>query len=229
MTMPESLVPGEDQRFKVEKYFGKYPGKVVEPTSSFSPNDPHSGELWVEVPGILEETPDGNGQQPIRVLAKPCLPPWFFFIPEKDTQVWVEFAAGDINSPIWSGVWYPPKATPRDVGGNAPTKAKKIIRIPAGNGEHVVQFDDNGITIKDCNGNQLVMDKDGVKITNGKGNPELVVLEPFWAWLNDWLQKHEHTGNMGSPTQLFPISQLELDSMSPDVSFSTSAKPTEDK
>ncbi len=173
------------------------------------------------MPGILEETPDGNGQQPIRVLAKPCLPPWFFFIPEKDTQVWVEFAAGDINSPIWSGVWYPPKATPRDVDGNAPTKAKKIIRTAAG---HIVQFDDNGsifiqdnngnvitldangILIKDCNGNQLVMDKDGVKITNGAGALKLVLLEPLLTWL----QGHQHIGNMGSPTPPFPADIVDL-------------------
>lgn len=186
----------------VEKFYGKYPGVVSKNGPPSTGNGDYSGEIWVEVPGILEENQDvnrsGSGeeqkkprQRPIQVLAKPCFPSGFFFIPEPGAQVWVEFVAGDLNCPIWTGVWYPPqgktpKRTPRTIAGKAPTKFQKLIRTASG---HVIQLDDtkdkealiitdeknvnkitmdiNGIKIEDNNRNAIIMDSNGIKLETG--------------------------------------------------------------
>ena len=148
----------------IEKYYGKYPGLVLKNTVPKGDDDygDHRGELEVEVPGILEETPDGKGQQPIKVLAKPCFHPGHFFIPENQTQVWVEFAAGDINSPLWTGVWYPKNLAPPTVDDAGPTEFQKIIRSASG---HSVQLDDSDgeeqIVVRHKEGSSIKIDKDG--------------------------------------------------------------------
>lgn len=155
------------QEYTINKYYGKYPGVVL---SNDPPrNAPHRGELLVEVHGILEETPDGKSQRPIRVMAKPCFPPGFFFIPEKDDQVWVEFGAGDINNPIWTGVWYPQAKTPNTADAQAPTKFQKVIRTVSG---LVIQLDDsNGsgqvVITDEKNKNTIIMDQNGIKLAAG--------------------------------------------------------------
>lgn len=169
---PSRAIGTSESRTAVQKYYGKYPAIVLaeEPEEAALAR----GELLVQVPSILEESEDGNGQQPIEVIAKPCFPPGFYFIPEAETRVWVEFAAGDINTPLWSGVWYPDDEVPQTADGEAPTRTQKIIRTAEG---HVVQLDDTGdgeqivvrhkqnsrITI-DAEGHVTVEHKDGMKI-----------------------------------------------------------------
>jgi uncharacterized protein involved in type VI secretion and phage assembly len=87
--------------------------------------------------------------------------------------VWVEFVAGDINFPIWTGVWYPDDKAPKAVdadqtkkAGEAPTRDQKIIRTRSG---QVVQLDDTDgseqLVVKDeKNGNALTFDSNGIKI-----------------------------------------------------------------
>jgi hypothetical protein len=117
----------------------------------------HRGQIKVKVPGILEETADGSSHQPIEVLAAPAFLPGFFFVPENQAPVWVEFVAGDINYPIWTGVWYPEGATPKPVSGDAPTLDQKVIRSKSG---HVVQLDDTSgseqLVIKDEKNNSTI-------------------------------------------------------------------------
>jgi hypothetical protein len=147
-----------------QRYFGKYPGLVLGNTVPEDDDDygDHRGELLVEVPGILEETPDGEGQQPIQVRAKPCFHPGFFVIPEENAQIWIEFVAGDINSPVWTGVWYPQDSAPQTVDDAAPTEFQKVIRTASG---HVVQLDDTEdeekVVIKHKQGSLINIDKEG--------------------------------------------------------------------
>ena len=181
--------PGvEPQAQEARKYYGKYPGVVL---GNAAPEDgsAHRGEVLVEVPGILEEDPSGDGERPIQVIAKPCLPPGFFYVPEEDDHVWVEFAAGEIDSPLWSGVWYPDDAPPQTPDGDAPTQFQKVIRTLAGHvvllddtdgSEQIVVFDgvnDNritcdqdGVVLEDANGNTITMDADGIELADANGN-----------------------------------------------------------
>lgn len=176
--------PFSTDRPAAEKYFGKYPGRVLKNAAPES--QPHRGELLVEVSGILEEAPGGGGQRPLQAVAKPCFAPGFFFIPEEGASVWVEFVAGDINSPVWTGVWYPKDATPQTANAKAPTESQKVIRTASG---HVMELDDdgakivlidkhqntitlndNGITITDKSSNQVVMNAEGVKVVDAHNN-----------------------------------------------------------
>jgi hypothetical protein len=157
-------IDAQESRGEAEKYYGKYPGLVLENTP---PEDAaHRGALLVEVPGILEETPDGADQRPIQVLAKPCFLPGFFFVPEVGAQVWVEFVAGNVNSAVWTGVWYPADAAPQTTDGEGPTEFQKVIRTASG---QVIQLDDSDeaqklVVTDETNGNTITLDADGVRL-----------------------------------------------------------------
>lgn len=168
--------PWSENRQLADKYYGKYPGLVAgNAAPKDDPENPHKihrGELLVQVPGILEESQDGKGEQPIQVWARPCFHPGFFFIPEVGAQVWVEFVAGDVNQPVWTGVWYPLAETPKTVTDEAPTEHQKVIRTASG---HVIELDDSGdspaIVIRHTkkDGAKIQIDKNGsVLIDNGK-------------------------------------------------------------
>ena len=84
-------------------------------------------------------------------------------------NVWVEFAAGDINYPIWTGVLYPKGKTPNTADNQAPTKSQKVIRTISG---HVIQLDDSEgsgklIITDEQNKNTIIMDNNGIKLTAG--------------------------------------------------------------
>ena len=79
------------------RFFGKYRGLVNNNT------DPTGrGRLQVVVPAVMGEEP---------IWALPCVPyagkgVGLFTLPENDTQVWVEFEAGDPSYPIWVGFFW---------------------------------------------------------------------------------------------------------------------------
>jgi uncharacterized protein involved in type VI secretion and phage assembly len=153
----------------VARYSGKFAGVVTDngPPSSGA----HRGQVTANVPGILEETPDGSGSQPLKVFAAPALPPGFFFTPEVGDTIWVEFVNGDINFPIWTGVWYAADASPQTADDAAPTKDQKIIRTKSG---FVLQFDDTSggekLVIKDkTNQTTITLDSNGVTVAANNG------------------------------------------------------------
>ncbi len=164
------------------RYYGKYAGTVSD-NSAPSSGD-HRGQVKVKVFGLLEETPDGSDNQPLEVLARPAFHPGFFFVPDNGTNVWVEFVAGDINYPIWTGVWYPDGATPKAIkttdpttAGDAPTLDQKIIRTTSG---QVIQLDDTDqaqqtIVKDETNGNTVMLSSSGITVwaTANKGNVTL--------------------------------------------------------
>lgn len=137
------------------RLYGKYRGKVVEN------NDPERrGQLKVRCPVL-----DG-----LEVWAMPCVPyagrnRGMLFLPEVDTQVWVEFEAGDPSIPIWSGCfWGENDLAPVD---HAPhIKLIKTEKVE-------IRIDDqaNTITISNSFGTILEI-KDGSIV--GKANTQIV-------------------------------------------------------
>src|SRR3989442_5434054 len=159
---------------EVAKYFGKYAGIVLD-HSAVPADAAKRGQIKVRVPGILEESPSG-ADQAIEVIARPSFISGFFFIPEANAQVWVEFVAGDINFPIWTGVWYPDQAAPHTADGSERTRFQKVIRTVSG---HVVQIDDtNGweqVVIQHKSGSKIEIDHNGKITITDTGNDTSIV------------------------------------------------------
>jgi hypothetical protein len=91
-------------------------------------------------------------------------------------NIWVEFGAGDINNPIWTGVWYPQDKTPKTADEQAPTEDQKIIRTAAG---HVLQLDDSSgaekILLVHKTGSTVEIDQDGKITITDKGEDMSIV------------------------------------------------------
>jgi uncharacterized protein involved in type VI secretion and phage assembly len=139
------------------RFFGKYRGTVV---------DVDSGTLRVkaEVPAVLGSVPTG--------WCMPCVPyagkgVGMAFLPEVGAGVWIEFEAGDVSYPIWSGCYWREGETPADA---AP--AVKVI-LTAGGSE--LKLDDNAgsITIFDSNGNSATFADSGITLSRGSNSVDI--------------------------------------------------------
>jgi uncharacterized protein involved in type VI secretion and phage assembly len=171
---------------KVEhRFFGKYTAFVKDNA------DPENrGRLRLNIPSVL-------GPDVISGWALPCAPyggaqgQGFFFIPDQDAGVWVEFEAGNPDYPIWVGTfWSKPGGTtevPPPADNQSPPTSKIIatqkhtieladedgseaITITDSTNNNVVTLDSNGITIQDQNGNVITLSSSGTDIKDGNGN-----------------------------------------------------------
>jgi hypothetical protein len=87
-----------DQVPSAHRFWGKWPGLVVQPI------DPEGrGRLMVSVPDVFGPN--------VTSWALPCLPygglsMGMFVVPAIGANVWVEFLHGNPDRPIWTGFWY---------------------------------------------------------------------------------------------------------------------------
>lgn len=153
-----------------QRFYGKYRGRVTKN------NDPRNqGRIRAKVPEVLGDTETG--------WALPCAPyagkgSGAFTVPEPKTGVWIEFEAGDVSRPIWSGCWWSQSKVPEDNAGTLATPPVKVIRSEKG---LMVTFDDSRQTIhvSDENGaNMLEIQVQAGKITI-KGASKAVVEAPL--------------------------------------------------
>lgn len=159
------------------KYFGKYRGFVADN------DDPEQiGRLRLTVPAVLGEATSG--------WALPALPfggladQGFFAVPEVGAQVWVEFEAGNVNQPIWTGTfWQASGDPPREAALSPPTT--RVFKTPSG---HTLQFDDKDgeekfrlahpagtETSVDENGTVIIADPQGNTLTLNADSNEVVL------------------------------------------------------
>jgi hypothetical protein len=151
--MDAAMLEGADRR--IDRFYGKYRGLV---TINVDPLN--LARLKALVPEVLGETPSS--------WALPCAPyagtgAGFFAVPPVGAGVWIEFEAGDVSRPIWTGAWWGTAEVPMDeksVPAQAPTT--KIFRTEFG---LLMAFDDvaQTITIADAVGLNLVT----VKVLEG--------------------------------------------------------------
>jgi uncharacterized protein involved in type VI secretion and phage assembly len=151
------------------KHWGKYRGFVKDR------NDKEQlGRLKVTVPSVLGDAVTG--------WAWPAMPYaganlGFFFLPQDNDLVWIEFLEGDLEHPLWSGGgWTKPGGTteiPADAKANYPDT--QVLRTKAG---HVLVFEDkNGseqIVITDKAGSSITLAQDGTISIKAKKNIELI-------------------------------------------------------
>jgi len=189
-----------------DKHWGKYRGIVVDR------KDPDKlGRLRVKVPSLLGDAVTGWAW-PVSPYAGAGY--GLLLIPQVDDVVWVEFAEGELDHPLWTGMaWAKP-------GGEAeiPEEARdhypdaQVLRTKAGN---VIVLDDKSgserIVIRAKNGAEITIDAradhitvkaknvtieaDGVAIQQAGGNPQELVTKAF---VDSVFKSHVHA-QVGSP------------------------------
>jgi uncharacterized protein involved in type VI secretion and phage assembly len=213
---------GPDGAWPVPSFYGKYHGVVTDT------DDPLKiGRIRAKVPAVLGEDIETG-------WALPCLPAGgakdtgLLFLPATGATVWIEFAAGDVSQPIWSGCFYgAPSSTggADDLGtasgaetpqadGQDPSPARWVLRTAGG---HELTFDNDGevVLLKNGNGKSSVrFEQDGSvvitaeKIKLGASASEKVVLgDTFMQFFN----AHTHptgVGPSGPPAQPMSSGQL---------------------
>jgi Type VI secretion system/phage-baseplate injector OB domain len=118
------------------RVYGKFKGIVVDTL------DPQNqGRITALVPEVLGEIPTG--------WANPCVPfagtnAGFFSIPAPGSGVWVEFEAGDVSRPIWTGGFWASGEAPMKPPGSQATWTTKTWRSDTG---LTTSFDDVAQTI----------------------------------------------------------------------------------
>jgi uncharacterized protein involved in type VI secretion and phage assembly len=153
----------------VRRHYGKYRGVVT------SNQDPKNlGRLKARVPELLGKVETG--------WALPSAPysgnaTGTFAVPAPGAGVWIEFEAGDVARPIWTGCWWQSGQLPTDQGGAAATPDLKIMRSEQG--LMVALHDDNqSIAVSDKNGGNLLL----IEVQQGKvtlkGKTKVVVEAP---------------------------------------------------
>lgn len=158
-----------------QKYYGKYRGYVADVA------DPQNlGRIQAAVPRLLGDTLTG--------WAMPCAPyagpdQGFFTVPDVGSGVWIEFEQGDLQRPIWSGMWWG-KQTAADIGqldstaqvapevselpkhDNPLVIPEPNVRVFKSSTGHQIVLDDreNGrLEIRDRFGNRIILTEDGIE------------------------------------------------------------------
>ncbi len=135
--------------------FGKYRGIVRDVE-----DDENRGRIKASV---LEVYGDEEQELPWALPAVPFAGNGhgLVLLPEVDDGVWIEFEAGDIARPIWSGCWWA-----RD---ELPEPGAPQVRVLATTGGHKIVLDDeeNKIQLLHADGAELTMTDSEIKLKIG--------------------------------------------------------------
>lgn len=144
------------------RYYGKYRGRVTDN------RDPRSrGRLRVLTPAVLFET---------EVWALPCTPyagdgVGWFAMPPVGAAVWVEFEAGDLDHPIWSGCFWTDDQSPPEGGADPNVKVlktdKATVRIDDTRGE--IEIETEGGSKLKLTGVDGTLEATTVKVESASG------------------------------------------------------------
>jgi len=140
----------DDQRF-----YGKFRGIVTDNKDPLK-----KGRVRIKAPDVLSDRESG--------WALPCVPyagkgVGLFLIPPVNAFVWLEFEQGDLDYPIWSGCFW----GDHDAPASPAEPEMKVLKTDAGS----ITFNDkqgsSGIQIETTSGLKLVMDDQGIEMSNG--------------------------------------------------------------
>jgi uncharacterized protein involved in type VI secretion and phage assembly len=132
------------------RFYGKYRGTVTQV-------DAGTMRIKAKVPAVLGTTESG--------WALPCVPyagdsVGFAFLPEVDSAVWIEFEAGNVSFPIWTGGYWLANQVPSDAADAVKVIVTKQLKL-------LFDDDQDSITIEDSNGNKVTLDSSGITLSNG--------------------------------------------------------------
>ena len=138
----QRLLAGFIEDFQSRR-FGKYAGTVT------NVDDPENmGRIRATVPRVF------NAEESRWAL--PCTPyagpdAGLFAVPPIGAGVWIEFEAGQVDRPIWSGGWWPRGDAPQAEEGRQGSQKTKTLKSDSG--LNVALDDDSeAIVISDANG-----------------------------------------------------------------------------
>jgi hypothetical protein len=137
------------------RVFGKYRGTVMTVTDS-----DNLCRITALVPPVY-----GDQESP---PAYPCFPfagpsHGMVLMPEPGDGVWIEFEAGDISRPIWSGCWF---ANGQHPGESKTAKERVLIATTAG--DRIVVDEEKGeIRLVHSGGAKIVLSAEGITLSNG--------------------------------------------------------------
>lgn len=150
------------------KYYGKYRGTV---TNNIDPEQ--RARIMAIVPATGTLIPSS--------WALPCVPiagksEGIFVVPQIGAAVWIEFEAGDLDKPIWTGGFW-------GLAAEVPVMALAPPAIPPGQniaiqttGQNLVLLSDSaptpatgGIILQSTTKAMIVVNDSGIYISNGKG------------------------------------------------------------
>lgn len=168
-----------------QRYLGKYRGTVVDNS------DPEQlGRVKVTVPSVF-------GPDVVTGWAMPCVPvggmpgQGWFAVPRIGAGVWVEFEEGDLEFPIVAGTFWsapdgnsevPPAVTGDGSEDGISDPPTRTVLTTAK--KHTIQLEDADdaelILIHDAtHGHTVLLDGDGVRITDGNGNEMVMTADAF--------------------------------------------------
>lgn len=198
-----------------DKHYGKFRGIVVD---NADPNN--QGRIKANVPAVLHDVPSGWAY-PAAPYAGPGSGLWT--VPPVGAGVWIEFEAGDVANPIWTGSWWAADQRPSDQAGTRAVPTLKILRSEQG---LMVSLDDSGetISLSDSGGSnfleikvsegsvtikgttKVVVDAPQIQLVDGASHPV-----PFGDNLLSYLsqvvqayQSHVHPGQVAGPVPVTP-------------------------
>jgi Type VI secretion system/phage-baseplate injector OB domain len=147
MPEPRSSVPRAMADRLADTFYGKHRGLVA-----INVDPLNQGRIKALVPDVLGEVPSS--------WALPSAPfagtnAGLFTVPMVGSGVWIEFEAGDVSRPIWSGGWWAPGELPMDEKSSPPLPTTKILRSDLG---LLVALDDltQTLTLSDALGLNLM-------------------------------------------------------------------------
>jgi len=134
-------------------FYGKYRAIVTDV------DDPDNrGRIRASVPAILGDHPCG--------WAMPAAPfagdgHGFLMLPKIGSGVWIEFEAGQLDSPIWSGGWWG--------AGERPQPEGERLRVIVSEAGHKIVFDDETRELRIAHGDgpEIIMTSDAITLTVG--------------------------------------------------------------
>jgi uncharacterized protein involved in type VI secretion and phage assembly len=136
------------------RFYGKYDGTVTS-----NADEENRGRIRASVPAVFDQEDSG--------WALPCTPyagpgVGFFFVPPKGAKVWIEFEGGNPERPIWTGCYWLPGDAPM-----MPAPADtKIIKTDTTTIKLDDMSGDEGITIETKSGLKIVMNVEGIELSN---------------------------------------------------------------
>jgi hypothetical protein len=138
MTLEQSVASVLERQ--TDRFYGKYRGLVL-----VNVDPQNQGRIKAVVPEVLGVVPTN--------FCLPCTPyagalAGFFTVPMVGAGVWIEFEAGDVNRPVWTGCWWGTAQIPINENGTPAQFTSKVLRTDTG---LMISLDDatQSITFKD--------------------------------------------------------------------------------